>query len=490
MLPVSRLVNVQVDLSPKAAATRSFGVLLVMGDSNVINGLQRVRTYNTLEAVALDFGTSAPEYKAADLYFSQVPQPLTLMIGRWLRTATAGFNQGGILTASQQLISNWTSITTGSFKVTIDGVLKTLTGLDFSGQSNLNGVATVITTALSTSGVCTWNGSNFQVTSATTGNTSLVTAAIPAGSGADISAQLKLNAATLTVLVPGYAAESPADSVAALANLTPNWYGVSFAASVMPTDDQSLDVSALVEGLTTKRIYGVTTQDIGTLSSAVTNDLASEMAAAAYKRSIIQYSSSSPYAIASLLGREFTVDFDGNNTTITVMYKQEPGVTGEDLTSTQADTLIAKSCNVFVDYDNDTMIIQTGTMSGDAWLDEIHGTDWLQNAIQTAVYNLLYTTPTKIPQTDAGQNQIVNTIGQVLNQAVSNGLVAPGTWTGPDIGQISTGDYLKSGFYIFTPTMATQSQADRDARKSPTIQVACKLAGAIQTVNVIVSVNR
>jgi len=491
MLPVSRLIQVDVNLSPVAASQRSFSELLIMGDSNVINGLDRFREYASIEEVAADFGTSAPEYLAANLYFSQTPQPAELMIGRWLRTASAGFNLGGALTAAQQLMSAWTVITTGSFKVTIDGVLKTLTGLDFSAQTNLNGVATVITTALSASGTCTWNGSSFQITSATTGTSSSVTAAIAAGSGTDISAQLKLTAATLSEIVPGYAAEQPVDAVLAMANLTTAWYGVMFAASTMPTDNQSLAVSAAIEALDIKRIYGVTTQDPNTLLSSSTTDLASEMKAAAYLRSFIQYSTSTPYAVASFFGRAFTVDFNGQNTVINMMYKQEPLVTAENLSTSQANVLQDKRCNVYVDYVNNTMILQYGVMSGPAYFDEINNTDWLQDAIQTAGFNLLYTSPTKIPQTDAGVNQLINTCNQQLTQAVNNGMVAPGVWNSPlEFGTLHTGDYLKSGYYVYAQPIALQSQADREARKAPPIQIAIKLAGAIDTVNVAINVNR
>src|SRR5665213_2330610 len=104
MLSVSDLVNVTVNLNPLAAAVRSFGILMLAGDSNVINGLDRFRSYSTIEGVTADFGGSAPETLAAELYFGQIPSPAQLMIGRWLRTATAGMLECGILTATQQTI--------------------------------------------------------------------------------------------------------------------------------------------------------------------------------------------------------------------------------------------------------------------------------------------------------------------------------------------------------------------------------------------------
>ena len=104
MLDVSRLVNVEVNLTQPGALGRTFNTLLILGDSNVINGLQRERFYMSLSGVAEDFGTTAPEYLAASLYYSQSPQPVNLTIGRWLRTATAGQLDGAILTSNQAAI--------------------------------------------------------------------------------------------------------------------------------------------------------------------------------------------------------------------------------------------------------------------------------------------------------------------------------------------------------------------------------------------------
>jgi hypothetical protein len=486
-LSVSRLVRVVVNLSPLAAARRSFGVLLIAGDSAVINGLERLRTYLTIEGVALDFGTNSPEYKAAALYFGQTPKPRTLMIGRWLRTATSAENLGGILTPTEQLIATWQAITNGGLNILIDGVAKTLTALDFSGAANLNAVATIIDTAL-TGGSVTWNGSNFVVTSDTTGVSSTVAFAT-GGAGTDLSPLMKLTEATSQGLVPGYAAETPVECAAALANLSAAWYGLMFQASTQPTDDQNIAVAGFIEALTLKRIFGVTIVNTNVLSAVVTNDLASRLKDGGYKQSFCQYSSNA-FAIASFFGRAFSVNFAANRSTITMMYKQEPGVTGEELTENQASVLKDKRCNVFVNYVNDTIIIQYGVMSGPAYFDEIHGLDWFQDAVQNACYNVLYQSKTKIPQTDAGVNQLTNAIAGVCEEAVNNGLVAPGQWNADGFGELEFGQYLKTGYYIYAQPIALQSQADRETRVAPPIQTAIKLAGAIQELDVIVDVNR
>jgi hypothetical protein len=484
-LPVSRLVRVVVNLSPLAAARRSFGILLVAGDSAVISGLERYRSYDTVEGVAADFGVNAPEYKAAAAYFGQTPKPKSIMIGRWLRTASNGFNKGGILSSAEQLISNFTVITSGTLTLNIDAVSRAVTGLNFSAQTTLNGVASILQTALASWATVVWNGEAFVVTSITTG----VSSSVGYATSGTVQTLMKLTSGTSQGLTPGYAAETPVECAAALVNVSSAWYGLMFQASVQPTDDQSIDVSAFVEALDLKRIYGVTISNTNVLSSGVTNDLASRQKDAGYLRSFCQYSQN-VYAIASFFGRAFSVNFAANRSVITLMYKQEPGITGEELTTTQANVLKDKRCNVFVKYVNDTVIIQYGTMSGPAWFDEIHFLDWYQDAVQNACYNLLYQSSTKIPQTDAGSNQFVNAINGVNEEAVNNGGVAPGTWNADGFGELSYGQYLKTGYYTYAQPMALQAQAERETRVAPPIQTALKLAGAIQELDIIVDVNR
>lgn len=605
-LSVSDLVRVTVSLTPSGAQPLSFGILMVAGDSSVINGTQRVRSYPDYPSVVADFGTSAPESKAAQLYFGQSPQPAVINIGRWLRVATAGENDGGILTTAQQAINLWQSITSGGFHVTINGVAYSITGLDFSAQTNLNGVATVIAAALVSAGAtgatCVWNGSYFVIGSGTAGagvaasgtltftgtgtvndtidingktitlvtgtpaadevliggsatatasnlmayllastdalltpftysrTTTVVTVTektvgtagnsivfskscsaitisgsgtltgglapstvgyltAPASGNTDISLVLLMTSALSQALIPGFDAETPAACAAALCAISPLWYGLMFQASTQPTDDQSIAVSDVIEAQTIKRVYGVTITNTNVLSSLVSTDLASRMQANGYNRSCCQYSQNA-YAIASFFGRNFSVNYAGSNTAITVMYKQEPSVAAETITEAQAATLKAKNCNVFVNYVNDTSIVQFGVMASGTFFDVIHDTDWLQNAVQTGVYNVLFTTPTKIPQTDSGMNQILTAIAAVAQQGVDNGVIAPGTWNGPSFGSLASGQYLKTGYYIYASPIALQSQADRAARKAPPIQMAVKLAGAIQTVDILIDVNQ
>ncbi|RKQ40602.1 DUF3383 domain-containing protein [Enterobacter sp. R1(2018)] len=489
-LPVSNIVNVTVSMAARAAQSRNYGALLVVGASDVIDAHERMRVYSGISGVAADFGVDAPEYKAASLYYQQSPQPVDLYIGRWVKTEAAAKLRGAILTANQQAMSNFTVVTDGAMSIVLDGKESLITEIDLSAETNLNGVAGRIQDALAGSTV-EWDATSgrFSVRSITPGAGSAVGYADAAPEGTDLSSLLGLTESAGATPIAGQASETIEQCVSALSSHSTDWYGLVIADSGL-SDEDVLAVAAVIEADGVSRIYGHTTQATSALDADVTTDILSQLKAAKYARTFSHYSSASPYAAASLFGRAFTVNFNGNNTTITLKFKQEPGIVAETLTQSQANALQGKNANVFVNYNNDTAIIQEGVMSNGDFIDERHGLDWLQNYVQTNLYNLLYTSTTKIPQTDAGVTRLLSNVEQSMNQAVTNGLVAPGIWNGGEIGQLSAGDTLTKGYYVYAPAVATQAQSDREARKAPVIQVACKLAGAVHFADVEINVVR
>lgn len=377
-LPVSNVVSVDVIISPKAATGRNFGALLILGSSEVIPAAERVRMYSAIEDIGDDFGITSEEYKAAQVFFAQSPQPDSVYLGRWVKTV---------------------------------------------GDDETDAIETL------------------------------------------------------------------PEALNACLDFT-NWYGLAVADTDVIADSDVIAVAAAIEAASLSRVFCATTAEPESIQGAVTTDLASKLKAAGYSRTFIQYSTSSKYAAISAFGRAFTVNFTGSNTTITLKFKQEPGITYETLTSAQAAALDAKNCNVYVYYANDTAIIQQGIMSNGDFFDERHGLDWLQNYVQTNLFNLLYTSTTKIPQTEPGVTRLLANVEQSMDQSVTNGLVAAGVWNGGPIGQLASGDTLTKGYYVYAAPLSTQAQSDREARKAPLIQVACKLAGAVHYADVQINVVR
>jgi hypothetical protein len=220
-LPVDRLISVDVAIAPIAVAQLSFQDLLVLGDSDIVDTGEGIVSYEGLTEVAAAHGTTSPEYSAAVLFFGQSPQPNRIQIGRWARTATGGRLVGGSLSATEQLMSAWTGITNGGFHITMDGGTSTnVTGINLSAQTNLNGVATQIQTALQALGgafaaaTVIWTGDHFRIKSGTTGTASTVNYLTAPTAGTDLSPQLKMTALTATRNVAGIAAENTACSSA------------------------------------------------------------------------------------------------------------------------------------------------------------------------------------------------------------------------------------------------------------------------------------
>lgn len=401
--------------------------------------------------------------------------------------ATAGSLVGGIVLNVDEM----KAIKNGNFKIAIDNAASVdIKELDFSNINTVNDIATAIGEKLDTANVSISEG-KLKIESKTTGSNSTV----GYGEGieldqVDLSSMLKMTAETGLAPSNGAGAETIIDAVNKMCIATAEWYGLVTAVDSGISNDDVIEIAQLIEAQTdVTRIFGVTETDTRVLDAEYTDDLASRLHALNLNRSVCQYSQNK-YAICSYLGRAFTVNFNGNMTCITLMYKQEPSVEAEDLTETQAQVLQNKRCNVFTKYNNDTSIIQYGVMCGDMYFDERHGSDWLQNYVQNNAWNVLYTTTTKIGQDDAGMNDIVSAVNDGMERARENGYIGAGTWNSSGFGQLKRGDYLTNGYYVYCPPMSTQSQADREERKAVPIQVAGKLLGAIHTIEVAITLNR
>lgn len=479
-LPVSDVVNVKIEMSPTAAALRNFGACLIIGTSDVIDTQERIRAYSDITSIAQDFGVKSKEYLAAQAFFSQTPKPSAVQVGRWAKSATAGRLRGRMLSTTEQDIEVFKKINAGSISFTIDNKPKTLSSIDLSSETNLNGVATQITSALSGSGTCIWSGTQFVVTSATTGVSSSVTCT----DEGQLAQALGVNSSATSV--KGSAAESLVEALTVLTDFQ-GWYMACLADAA--GDDEMIAAAGFIEAASPARMIGFTTQNTLELDSTHSDTLGAKLKALGYNRTVVMYSSTSEVAVASIFGRMSTINFEGSNTCITLKFKQCPGVASENLRISQANTLKTHNVNVFAAYQNDTSILREGITAGGWFIDETHGLDWLQNRVETDLWNLLYTSK-KVGQDEIGADNLVATVSKSLEQGVKNWLIAPGVWNGDSFGALQTGDTLSTGYYVYIQPFEEQSQSDREARKAPPIQIAVKLKGAIHFVDCTITVNR
>lgn len=496
-LNVNRVVNVTLTIAALAAGYQNFGAVMAIGSEEVIDTVERIRSYNDVDGVISDFGVNSPVTAAAELHFSQVPRPNLFYVGRWAQFATSGMLRGAILTGPNATMSKFTAIEAGSMALTIDATAVTLSGVNLSGATNLNGVASALQAAIRAAVPATpavaqatvkWDGSRFTVASGSTGATSLVSFGSATGAGTDMTAAFGFGNPAATRVV-GLAPESLVSALAILADASSEWYAASVATTTPPSITDHLAAAGLIEAMSRMRVYAITSADTAILDPARSDDVASQMKAAGYARTLSQFSSWHPFAVFSLMGRFATINFAANNSTITLKFKNEPGVVAETLTATQADALEAKNCNVFVNYANGRAILEQGVMANGTFIDERQGLDWMVDKIQTDLFNLLLQSK-KIPQTNAGTTRIVGTINASFEAATNNGLVGPGQWNGDPFGTLLTGDWMPTGYYTFGPDIRTQAQADREKRVSVPIQAAAKLQGAVHSIDFNINVNR
>ncbi len=493
-LPVARVVNVTVSLTTQPTQAPSINTCLILGTTDgVIDGVTRMREYQDIAEVAADYSTTDEEYLAAVPWFSQNPSPMTLFIGFWAKNASHGQLFGATLPTASQLLSFWNAVTNGGFSITINGGAATsVTGINLSSQTNLNGVASAINTALAGSAVSAtmlWNAQfhRFELTSASTGSNSAVAFLTAPVSGTDISGMLGMTTATSGAYAsPGLAPET---ALAAVTKFDIEFSTVWYALEVPSASDADHEaIGAYIEAANPGHYYGVTTSEAGTLVPTDQTNIAYQLSTLGLRKSCVQYSSSNPYAVGSYLARILTTRWNGQNTTLTMKFKQEPGIAPEVINTSQANALKGFNCNVLATYVNGARFTQEGVSCSGDFTDTIIGADALGLQMQTNIFNVLYTS-LKVPQTDQGVSLLLTAGDASCVAFVANGYIAPGTWNANGFGTLNQGDFMAKGWYSFAQPIALQSQADRATRHSPLLQYAVKLAGAVHDADVLISVN-
>lgn len=481
-IPVSSVVSVSIAIGATFPARAGFGTLnIVTAETGVIGVAERIRSYSNLDGVTADWPSNSEVVAAATTYFSQQPKPTKLKVSTRFPSAVAAQLRGGSVVDNVENLALFTPISTGSFAITIDGTSEDVTGLDFSLANNLDDVAATIQTALRaanisasyTNATCNHDGTRFFINSGTTGSTSTISFLTAAATGTDISSLLEMRQGEGTK-TNGIDAETVTASLDAIQNIDPEWYGLVFTKEVR--DDFVVNTEDAVEAAADwcearVKVFGNTTNDLDALDSVSTGDILSVLKAKNLRRTISTYSSSpNEYPSASVLGRAFTVNFNQPNSTITLKFKQGPGITVEQLTQNEKAVLEDKRGNAFILVGASDMYSQS-KMANNTFFDEVHGTDWLQNAIQTNVFGYLLTRTTKVPYTDKGVAALEQQVINALDEAVRNGLLAPG--------ETIDGRFLPNGYETITVPVADINQSDKEAREYPGLSFVALGAGAI-----------
>ena len=228
-------------------------------------------------------------------------------------------------------------------------------------------------------------------------------------------------------------------------------------------------------------------------TGAIADDIKS---ASYYKTRILLYLDSAATDEASVLmaaayaGRALSVDFSGSNTTQTMHLKDLTGIAAD---SAMTQTILEKCKTVGADvYASFQGVAKTFTSGANKFFDQVYNQTWLVSALEVAGFNYLAQSSSKIAQTENGVSGLKSAYRKVLEQAITNQYIAAGSWTSPDTFGVLEDferNIAERGYYLYSLPVSQQSQADRESRIAPLVQIALKEAGGIHSSNVIVYVN-
>ncbi|MAB53533.1 DUF3383 family protein [Marinobacter sp.] len=496
---ISNTVNVTLLQSAALALVDNPNVVVIFTSQQdgPVNSADRYRVYSDAQSVAEDFGTNSATNGFAQAFFGTQPNATNagglLVIGYWRGASEAVAATAAKLTGAQlseaTTVAALQQVSDGTLDITIDSTEENLTALDFRSETTLDGIASVIDAALS-GGSAAVVDQRIVITSDTTGATSTITLVTDPGSGTFIGETLALSGGGGAVATQGAASDTLAaeTKVAAVTALRSEVKYRGFMFIDNPTDEESEALAAWAQA------NDALSYDVFDASANLSIDPANVVWAiklAGYTNYRMLYSKAGNRKLAaSYMARAHTANFRAENSALTMNLKQL-AVAAEDYSQSEFSAAMNVGLDLYAITSKNVPRVFCSGANG--FVDERYNLIAFVDFLQTDMFNLLSATGTKIPQTRRGIAQLVDQAEKTTRQFVRAGVFAPGTWSSPDYfgsREVFERNVFDNGFYWLAGSLADQSQASREARESPVIQGAVKLAGAVHSVDIIVNVNR
>lgn len=487
VLPVSNIINVSVNATPQGISEKNVNsiALFTHEPTNSLNGYEICLSASQ---VAQFYGTSSVTAQMANALFAQSPNIRTgngqLVVIPLLTAVPA--SAGELVTANISAnLSAIIAVTSGDIRITINGTNYDLTGLNFANCLTFTDIANVLQARIGVATiVSTANG--LRITSRKVGTTSSIAlAAVPSGTGTALNGSGFFNAAAATTTA---GLNSTGESLATAVARTGDSVGYFGVMTTLLLDDTAITAFATAVQAMDKMFHyaSANTQDIAGIGLSLTNATLDQTRFKVYSAGLAQ----ARLMNAAYVGRSHSVNFSGNLTSQTMWLKTLAGIDPDlGISQTLYSQAALNGVDLYVSFDGVSSVISNGA---NKYFDQVYSRFALKFALQTAGFNFLRQTNTKIPQTEAGMNGLKSAYGQVMERFVSAGYIAPGGWNSSE----TFGDPVlfrtnitNRGYYIYSLPVSLQNSVERQNRVAPLVQIAAKEAGAIHTSNVIVLIN-
>ena len=495
---INNVVNVTLLQSGALAMADNPNVVAMMTSEQQgpLSSASRYRIYSDSGSVATDFGTASKAYDFALSFFGTSPNATNaggfLVIGYWrgaeetLMATSASLNGAQLSEAS--VVGGLQQVADGTLTVDVDGVPEALTGLDFQSAPTLAAIVDIIDAEL-TGATASISDQRVVITSDTSGASSTVTFASDPGTGTFIGQTLALTTGSGGFLTQGAAAET-LTAETKLAAITELFAQVKFRGAMFidnPTDEESKTLAEWGQANDVLQ-YDVFESPANLLVDPTNVVWDIKLSGLTNYRMLYSKAGNRKLA-ASYMARVHTVNFAAEKSALT-MHLKELSVAAEEYTQTEVNNAKMVGLDLYTTIKLTPAILTSGA---NVFTDERYNLIALVDFIQVDMYNLLKLTGTKIPQTRRGVNQLIDQAEKTTRQFVRAGVAAPGTWSSPDyFGNRETFEQsiINNGFYWLAGSLADQAQNSREARESPVLQGAVKMAGAVHSVDLIINVNR
>jgi len=484
-LSITNIVNVNINEPQTGISEYKVNNLAIFTKETPIATLSDgYGIYKDSISVAEDWGTTSEAYLQAKAIFAQSPNiksgdgDLIIIQVQESLSATAGkFETSNIYEniAAIKLIDD------GEFTIAIDGAASAnITGLDFTSATDLADIASVIDTALTgaSASADSTNGS-IVITSDTTGaSSSIEITAYTGGSGTDISI------ATLFDFDNGTQTDGRAAGDETLEEAIVRTQSSVFYFGILAAWDITSEIVSLSTFMQTVRKLLFFSQNSTTALNPGGVFYTIKNSSLTHTRCLLYTISAQDARLmaAAYASKGMSTNFDASNATQTLNLKDLATI---NVDSGITQTIKNKCEELGVDiYASISGIPKVFSFGANRYFDSIWNELAFVGDLEVAGFNALAKVSSKVPQTESGMEILKGAYRNVCEQYVVNAFIAPGTWNSTDTfgdPQTLIDNISNFGFYIYSQPVNKQSQADREARKAPVVQIAYKEAGAIHS---------
>lgn len=431
-------------------------------------------SFTNSDSVGDYFGRTSNEYALSVNYFladdNKQKNPSALYFYRFISDAVAGWLRGGnVQTVSS--VASIAAITDGSLKLSIDGVEKEYTGIDFSGIVSYSQVASTIQTAMNGDATVEYdaNFKAFVITSSTTGENSSVGYAVEPETGTDLSSILSLNADN-ALISAGSDAKEPSDNMVDLLKQLKNF--VSFMSVFDEDNETRLALAQWCNSQGTRFVYLANDTSANALTPNNDNCFAKQVKD--YFGVFCGYNTKE--FLAFVAGFIAAIDWSRANGRKTLAYKSQAGLGPTVTEDSQATALLSNGYNFYGAYataSEEFSLAQNGSISGKAkWLDTYLGQIWVKTSLQ-ASWLAVEINSNVLPYNDRGYDKFYAGSLDTINAAKEAGIIVAGVTlsnaqkvqVASEAGQDISDALFTQGWYLQIPDADATTRANREAIK-------------------------